>query len=261
LVPLLVVGWTLAVPAAPVVRAWDAGTFSATDEAQLFASTNQARAAAGLAPLRWAAQLGSLGEWRAQDMSVRGYFAHAIPPEGYLVFHYMDLRGIQYALAGEDIGWASGVSDDQATPYIEQQFMDSPEHRANILGAAWDSMGVGAYKGSDGTILYCVLFMESKPAAAPTPTVTRADNGTTLHLAVGQQFRLDLGATVHWTVTVADPQIVRRMSGVLVIRGAQGIYVARRRGTTRLGAVKSPRCTSGACPPSRPGFHLTITVS
>jgi uncharacterized protein YkwD len=208
LVPLLVVGWTFAVPAAPVVRAWDPGSFSASDEAQLFLSTNQMRAAAGLAPLRWDAQLGSLARWRVQDMSVRGYFAHEIPPDGYLAFHYMDLRGIQYVLAGEDIGWVSGVSDDQATPYVQQQFMDSPEHRSNILGAAWDSMGVGAYKGSDGAILFCVLFKESKPAATPRPTVNTADNGTTLHLALGQRFLLDLGSAAEWTVTVADPRIV-----------------------------------------------------
>ena len=261
LVPLLVVGWTFAVPAAPAVRAWDPGSFSASDEAQLFLSTNQMRAAAGLAPLRSDAQLGSLARWRVQDMSVRGYFAHEIPPDEYLAFHYMDLRGIQYVLAGEDIGWVSGVSDDQATPYVQQQFMDSPEHRSNILGAAWDSMGVGAYKGSDGAILFCVLFKESKPAATPRPTVNTADNGTTLHLALGQRFLLDLGSAAEWTVTVADPRIVGRVSGVPVIRGAQAIYVARTRGTTLLRAVRSQPCPSGACrPPSRLWFRLTITV-
>ncbi len=53
LVPLVAVGWLVAVPGAPVVRAWDAGTFSAADESLLFSLTNQARASAGLAPLRW----------------------------------------------------------------------------------------------------------------------------------------------------------------------------------------------------------------
>jgi hypothetical protein len=91
--------------------------------------------------------------------------------------------------------------------------------------------------------------------------VTSADNGTILHLAVGQQFLLDLGASVDWAVTVADQNVVGRVPGVLVIRGAQGIYVARTTGTTLLSAVGSPHCTSGACPLFRIGFRLTITVS
>ncbi len=169
LVALAVVGWTFAIPAAQVARAWDAGTFSASDESLLFSLTNQARAASGLAPLRNDSQLHSLAEWRAQDMSVRHYFSHQIPPQGYEVFHYMDLRGIQYVLAGENIGW-DDAADDQATTMIQQMFMNSPEHRSNILGALWDSMGVGAYKGTDGKLMYCVLFKETKPAATPTPT-------------------------------------------------------------------------------------------
>ena len=169
LVALAVVGCTFAIPAAQVARAWDAGTFSASDESLLFSLTNQARAASGLAPLRNDSQLHSLAEWRAQDMSVRDYFSHQIPPQGYEVFHYMDLRGIQYVLAGENIGW-DDAADDQATTMIQQMFMNSPEHRSNILGALWDSMGVGAYKGTDGRLMYCVLFKETKPAATPTPT-------------------------------------------------------------------------------------------
>jgi hypothetical protein len=97
------------------------------------------------------------------------------------------------------------------------------------------------------------------PTAGPL-VVTVADNGTTLHLAIGQQFLLDLGSSVDWTVTVADPRIVARVIGVLVIQGAQGIYVARSAGTTLLSAVGSPPCPSGPCPLFRLGFHLAITV-
>ena len=174
---LVTIGGALAIPGAQVVRAWDAGTFSSADENLLFTLTNQARASAGLAPLRNDGQLHSLAEWRAQDMSVRGYFSHEIPPQGYMVFHYMDQRGIQYVLAGENIGW-DNASDDEATPMIQQMFMNSPEHRSNILGALWDSMGVGAYKGTDGKLMYCVLFMESKPAATPTPEPTATPSVT-----------------------------------------------------------------------------------
>ncbi|MGO9180561.1 MAG: hypothetical protein ACLQBX_19675, partial [Candidatus Limnocylindrales bacterium] len=49
---LVTIGGALAIPGAQVVRAWDAGTFSSADENLLFTLTNQARASAGLAPLR-----------------------------------------------------------------------------------------------------------------------------------------------------------------------------------------------------------------
>jgi len=99
-----------------------------------------------------------------------------------------------------------------------------------------------------------------QPAAASL-VVTAADNGTTLHLAVGQQFLLDLGSAVDWAVTVADQRVVRRVIGVLVIRGAQGIYEARTAGTTLLSAVGSPPCPSaGACPLFRLEFRLVIVV-
>jgi hypothetical protein len=90
--------------------------------------------------------------------------------------------------------------------------------------------------------------------------VTQADNGTTLHLAVGQQFLLDLGSSEDWTVTVANQDVVSRVLGVLVVKGAQGLYVARAGGTTVLSAIGSPHCTSGVCPLFRIAFKVTITV-
>jgi len=90
--------------------------------------------------------------------------------------------------------------------------------------------------------------------------VTIADDGTTLHLAVGQQFLLDLGSGVDWTMRVADEQVVGRVTSVPLPAGDQGIYEARAPGTTVLSAAGSPHCTSGLCPFFRLGFSVTITV-
>jgi len=91
--------------------------------------------------------------------------------------------------------------------------------------------------------------------------VTETDNRSTLHLEVGQQFLLDLGSSVEWAVTVADPEIVERLAGVLLVEGSQGLYSAQTRGTTVLSAVGSPPCApGGACPVFRLGFRITITV-
>ena len=105
------------------------------------------------------------------------------------------------------------------------------------------------------------------PASPGTPpgsaalVVTQANNGTTLRLALGQQFLVDLGSTLDWSVAVADQGIVGRVPGVLVIRGAQGIYAALAPGTTILSAIGSPICGSGACPQFRIAFKITVVVS
>jgi hypothetical protein len=113
----------------------------------------------------------------------------------------------------------------------------------------------------------------SAPAAFPTPTavllasdaapivVTIANDGTTLHLAVGQQFTLSLGNGEDWMVKVADEQVVQHVTGTPLPAGAQGIYEARKPGATVLSAVGSPHCTSGVCPLFRLAFSVSITVS
>ncbi len=158
------------------VLGWSDGTFSAAAEQQLFGLTNQARASAGLPALRWDSTLAGIARWRSQDMATRDYFSHNIPPTGEMVFDVMDQQGYCYRLAGENIGW-NNYPDDQATDVVQTDFMNSPEHRQNILGPAWKVAGVGAYKLADGRKFYTVLFADttgcsSAPAATPTPKPT-----------------------------------------------------------------------------------------
>jgi uncharacterized protein YkwD len=152
--------------------AWDAGSFSSASEQQLVALTNQARANAGRRSLRVDSALTSIARWRSKDMIDRNYFSHSIPPSGKSVFNVMSERGYCFNLAGENIGWNT-YPDDVATAQIHQMFMDSPSHRENILGRAWDVIGVGAYKGPSGKKMWTVLFADkcgTAPNATPKPT-------------------------------------------------------------------------------------------
>ena len=157
------------------IYAWDAGSFSSTSERQLVSLTNQARAAAGLRALRIDSTLTSIARWRSKDMIVRNYFSHNIPPSGKMVFSVLDSKGYCYSLAGENIGW-NNYPDDVATATIQRQFMDSADHRSNILGKRWDVIGVGAYKGPTGKKMWTVLFADkcgstsTAPKATPKPT-------------------------------------------------------------------------------------------
>jgi uncharacterized protein YkwD len=170
----------MAASASPVL-AWDASSFSSADESLLFSLTNQDRAAAGLPALADDSYLHGKARWRSQDMGDRDYFSHSIPPDGKMVFAYMQADGYCFKVAGENIGLSS-YGDDVATARIEKAFMGSASHRENILGD-WTRMGIGAYKAADGRKLYTVLFsvpcgaratpkpVKATPRPTPRPTV------------------------------------------------------------------------------------------
>ena len=112
----------------------------------------------------------------------------------------------------------------------------------------------------------------SVPSATPGVTatapagqglsVTLADDGKTVNLKVGQRFLLNLGEGYDWNPTVADQTIVSRVIGILVIRGAQGIYEAHAPGTTTLTATGDPTCRKSKPVCGMPSrlFKVTIVV-
>jgi uncharacterized protein YkwD len=155
--------------------AWDANSFNSTSERQLVSLTNQARASYGLRALKIDSTLTSIARWRSKDMIVKNYFSHTIAGTSYNVFHVLDQKGYCYRIAGENIGW-NNYPDDVATTTIQRQFMNSPDHRANILGKAWDVVGIGAYKGPTGKKMWTVIFADrcgsTSPAPKPTPKPT-----------------------------------------------------------------------------------------
>ncbi len=160
---------TLATPG--LALAWNSNAFSSTDEALLVKLTNQARASAGLPALKVDSTLTSVARWRSQDMIDRDYFSHSIPPNGTKVFDELKRIGYCYTAAGENIG-TNNYGDDVATQTIQDGFMGSSGHRANILGT-WAVIGIGAYKGADGKHVWTVLFANkcgSSPAPTPKPT-------------------------------------------------------------------------------------------
>jgi uncharacterized protein YkwD len=157
--------------------AWDTNSFSSSSAADLVALTNRSRASAGLRALRVDSSLSSVARWRSKDMIERDYFSHSIPGYGK-VWDKLHAIGYCYKVGGENIGW-NNYPDDIATGAIHKMFMDSAGHRANIMGKAWDVIGVGAYKGPTGKKMWTVLFADKcggstapKPTAKPTPRPT-----------------------------------------------------------------------------------------
>jgi uncharacterized protein YkwD len=130
------------------------------EDSQLFSLTNGDRASNGVHSLVFSGTLENIGEGasyncsgvhvngRSDDMIQRNYFAHPILGCGQLVFSMMQAYGIRYRSAGENIGWESGASGPAS--YINSAFMNSSDHRANILDGNYTEMGVGSDESAPG---------------------------------------------------------------------------------------------------------------
>jgi len=119
-----------------------------------FSLVNQDRAANGVASLRFSGALARVAQYRAQDMLTRGHFSHYDPATGQLAFSaLMHLWGIPYSSAGENIAWSTNPS----MAAINTMFMNSPEHRANILNGAYHQAGIGV-AGNGAKIIVVEVF-------------------------------------------------------------------------------------------------------
>ena len=115
-----------------------------------FSLINRDRTANGVSTLSWSAALGRVAQYRAQDMLNRNYFSHYDPSTGQLAFvELLHLWGIPYTMAGENIAW----STDPFMGAINVMFMNSPEHRANILNRGYHRAGVGVASNGYKTIV------------------------------------------------------------------------------------------------------------
>ncbi|MGZ6213613.1 MAG: CAP domain-containing protein [Candidatus Limnocylindria bacterium] len=149
-------------------------------EATLWQLLNGDRTNNGLPPLAQHSTLVSLARWRSKDMVDRDYFNHVILGTSYQVYHWYDTNGLSWSSGGENIGYNNGFSDADSPVKINEGFMASSGHRANILNSAWTHGGVGAY-GADGVTwggkvrnirMYTELFIQLKSAPPPPPPAT-----------------------------------------------------------------------------------------
>jgi uncharacterized protein YkwD len=146
-------------------------------EATLWQLLNGDRTNNGLPPLAQHSTLVSLARWRSKDMVDRDYFSHTVLGTSYQVYHWYDSNGLSWSSGGENIGYNNGFSDADSPVKINEGFMASSGHRANILNPNWSHGGVGAY-GKDGAMwggkvrnirMYTELFIKLKSAAPPPP--------------------------------------------------------------------------------------------
>jgi uncharacterized protein YkwD len=135
-----------------------------SDEKQMLDLHNQTRANNGLPPLCVHPDLTEAARFHSQEMLDKGYFSHD-SRNGESVRARLERFGYTFAghphwKYGENVSWGSGHLG--AADRRFDDWMDSAEHKANILDKNFRDVGIGTrtgtFEGQDGTKMYTVDF-------------------------------------------------------------------------------------------------------
>ena len=111
---------------------------------------NVDRAQARLPALSQNPLLQRVAELRAVDMLSRNYFSHVDPATGTLAFLTLfQVLHVEYQSAGENIAWSRSPSAETFNAW----FMESPEHRGNLLDPGFHQVGVGLASVGGRTVI------------------------------------------------------------------------------------------------------------
>lgn len=174
---LLVVVVGLAINSLWATGAAVLGAKSDFSGAGLLAGTNAARAGKNEPPLSIDAQLTSAAQAKANDMAARNYWSHNTP-DGQAPWTFIAATGYSYQAAGENLAY--GFSDASATI---TGWMNSQEHRANILNASYTQVGFGVtsaanYQGKGPAVIVVALYATPVSGAANVSFTVPAANAT-----------------------------------------------------------------------------------
>lgn len=123
-------------------------------ESGLLGQLNEIRAQHGLVPLRLSARLTAAAAEHSDQMATDGFFEHD-SADGTAFWkrigHWYGAGGYSFWSVGENLLWSSPQVDPAGALKL---WMDSPEHRANILTARWREIGVSALHLADAPGVY-----------------------------------------------------------------------------------------------------------
>lgn len=108
----------------------------------LLDETNKSRLTVDLNPLAVSQTLTESAQMKANDMALRGYFAH-IGPDGTTPWSWFKKAGYAYEYAGENLAVNFFDSKDLADAW-----MNSPSHRANVLHTQFTEIGIAIASGN-----------------------------------------------------------------------------------------------------------------
>jgi uncharacterized protein YkwD len=135
---------------ATALLALGAGPSSASTtgpRAKMYRATNSSRTNHSVKKVDIHYRISKLVRKHSIAMARKGYIFHTGNPGA----KYLD--GVKWSSWGENVGVTGGTIGG-----LEQAFMDSPPHRANILNDGFRRVAVGTYRDDDGLLWVTVFF-------------------------------------------------------------------------------------------------------
>ena len=139
-------------------------TSAVADEGGFLSAINNTRASHGLGALTMDSGLRSYARKHTQAMMDADGIFHSSSSA------LRKAAGSGWTKIGENVGRGNTVSS------LHQAFMDSPGHRANILGAEYNYVGIGT--GTKDGVLYVTVVFLAREQSTTTTTTTKAPSTT-----------------------------------------------------------------------------------
>ena len=134
--------WIVGSPAGATADRPTAGL--STLEQGVLADINALRKEHGLAPLRISSRLSSAARQHSAEMAARGYFSHNSANGSSFdrrIARFYPMGSKHYWSVGENLLWSS--PDVDASRALDM-WINSPEHKRNMLTARWREIGLAA---------------------------------------------------------------------------------------------------------------------
>ncbi len=160
--------------------------------------TNQDRQLDGESALDDNSQLSSAAQAKAEDMVANNYWSH-ISPSGKTPWSFISSSGYQYQAAGENLAYGFNSASN-----VMNAWMNSPEHRANILNPSYQDVGFGVaeatnFMGQGQKVIVVAEYGEPVGAAAlnqPKLTLSAANSQPVSRLQLITKSKTD------WSVVI-----------------------------------------------------------
>ena len=139
------------------------GQTSNVSVSELLEDVNKERQSDGLNKLQLNEKLNKAAFMKAQDMLEKGYWAHEAP-DGTQPWQWFSKAEYNYDIAGENL-----AKNFTSSNGVVNAWMQSPGHKANVLGEKYDDVGFaianGELNGEETTLVVSLYGSEADNAA------------------------------------------------------------------------------------------------
>jgi uncharacterized protein YkwD len=126
---------------------------------QMVTLVNEVRETEGLPPFKFDEEVAAIAQDYAQDMVVRGFFAHVTPEGITLRDRFANHNVTDYVRVGENIQRNTQPRERTVRAAVDW-FMNSPPHRGNMLHQFNNRIGVGIVEGPPGWYTIVLNFAQ-----------------------------------------------------------------------------------------------------